>query len=310
MISFYPNCTLPLAAGNFVAAPDVRGTLNIVWSCGSVPILCCWSILHLNVPPQFSPETKIQNILRKLFLVSQKLKWMIATLLAPEIIMSKAIVDLLSATVFQNLLQELAEEDGVPWSLPHTFFANIGGFAIRFDSSEALDNVRTNDLETSSQPSYPLRPIPPREHNHYHQVDHPLSRDEGEPTQIVAGQAGGEIDGHNRAYGVESNQEVDSPTAAQKMTLSTVESNARRQTNHEARMGSNNSNGALRIQYHRRIESFARLFGQMTWIPHDHHTGMSENIFIKEANNIRRDATLYGSFYLGSVRLQSEVFSI
>ncbi|KAK5993559.1 hypothetical protein PT974_06993 [Cladobotryum mycophilum] len=134
MISFYPNCSLPLQAPTSVAAPNVRSTLDIVWSCTSILILCSWSIQHLNVPPQFHPETTMQAFRLKMCFFFQKLKWMLATLIAPEALLAKALTDYRSAHLHSKLLQEFADEDGVPWSKTHTFFADMGGFAIRFSN--------------------------------------------------------------------------------------------------------------------------------------------------------------------------------
>jgi len=303
MISFHPNCTLPLHSGNFVAAPNVRGTLEIVWSCGSVIILCCWSILHLSVPPQFNPETNIQKLRRRLYLFFRKLKYTGYTMLAPEAIMSRAIVDLLSARAFRRPLQRLAKHDGVPWSLSHTFIANMGGFAICFHHyPERLGDVGINDPETVFQSSYPPRLILSQVCKNCHQVDDP------------------------------PNHEVDSSTAAQEVASSTVEPNTENitessqrlasqvvqqtgsfpanpasstqpghgsmhgmQKNYGTRRDSGDSDGTFfRTRYRQRIELFGRLFGKMTWDPHYEHTSISKNIFTDDPN-IREDPTLRDS---------------
>ncbi|KAK4112448.1 hypothetical protein N656DRAFT_798240 [Canariomyces notabilis] len=43
---FYPVCTFPDDDAGVVAGPDMRGTLDIVWSCLAVVILCIWVVLH------------------------------------------------------------------------------------------------------------------------------------------------------------------------------------------------------------------------------------------------------------------------
>ena len=132
MIHFSPNCTLPLAAPAFVDSANMRGTMDIVWSSLSIILLCTWSILHLNVPPQNEPVGISQKIGKAAFELWRKIKWMIITVFSPEIILGLAAVDLYAARASHEEIAKLAEEDGVPWSLSHSYFANIGGFAIRF----------------------------------------------------------------------------------------------------------------------------------------------------------------------------------
>lgn len=135
MIHFQPDCTVPPEPPVFVVAPDVRSTMNIVWSCMSTILLCCWSVQHLNVPPQFQPKTMRQNIMRKLFLLWRKVFWMLITLFVPELILAKAMINVNSCRVNSPVLQTLADEDSVPWSKTHTFLADMGGFALRFTPS-------------------------------------------------------------------------------------------------------------------------------------------------------------------------------
>lgn len=135
MIHFQPNCTIPPEPPAFVTEPNVRSTTNIVWSCISTILLCCWSIQHLNVPPQFQPRTTRQKLMRKLFLSERKVRWMIFTLFAPETILAKAVTERYSCLILNPILKDLADEDGVPWSKSHTFLADMGGFAIRFTPS-------------------------------------------------------------------------------------------------------------------------------------------------------------------------------
>ena len=44
------NCTMPPAGASFVGSPNIRGTLDIVWSCLLTILLSSWSILCLNIP--------------------------------------------------------------------------------------------------------------------------------------------------------------------------------------------------------------------------------------------------------------------
>lgn len=56
---------------------------------------------------------------------------MLVTAIAPEILISKNMGDLAAVKFDIKRLQELASEDGVPWTRTHSLFANMGGFVIR-----------------------------------------------------------------------------------------------------------------------------------------------------------------------------------
>ncbi|KAK4236999.1 hypothetical protein C8A03DRAFT_45089 [Achaetomium macrosporum] len=116
-----PQCSLPGQIDGYVSSPDIRGTLDIVWTCVSTLLLCAWTDLHLNIPiePQ-GAHGRAQNLHRQIYLAIRKLQWMGITLAAPE------------------LAQEYAHADGVEWTLTHSFLANMGGFAVEFEDDETL----------------------------------------------------------------------------------------------------------------------------------------------------------------------------
>jgi hypothetical protein len=120
--------------------PNVRGTLDIVWTCISILLLCTWSVQHLNIQPQVKARAVRQYIRLIVFLVKRKVKWMFLTLMAPEILIGLALSQFVAARHGQDTMQEFAREDGVEWTLEHSHFADMGGFVIRF-----LDNSRTRD---------------------------------------------------------------------------------------------------------------------------------------------------------------------
>ncbi|KAK4096236.1 hypothetical protein N658DRAFT_562571 [Parathielavia hyrcaniae] len=119
----FTNCTLPSHDRGFVASPNVRSTINIVWTCIATLLLCCWSILHLKVP----------QVLPGSWLFWRKVKWLSISILALEAIFAKAATEFVSARVNTRLIrQAFAEKDGVKWTQSHSFLADMGGFAIRF----------------------------------------------------------------------------------------------------------------------------------------------------------------------------------
>ena len=135
------NCSLPPEGSNFVAATPVRGTFEILSTCISVLVLCTWSVVHLNVPPQI--KTKYRNEKRNIktwlhhaFKASEgsrvKAGWMIVNIIVPEWILVKALTNFLEVRRLKSDFGAQALEDDVPWSDAHTHFANMSGFGISF----------------------------------------------------------------------------------------------------------------------------------------------------------------------------------
>ena len=59
-----------------------------------------------------------------------KVSCMLMTLVAPEILIGKSLVDWLSAHVSRTEMQEFAKLDEVEWTVTHGFYANMGGFVV------------------------------------------------------------------------------------------------------------------------------------------------------------------------------------
>ncbi|RCI13172.1 hypothetical protein L249_0400 [Ophiocordyceps polyrhachis-furcata BCC 54312] len=125
---FSPNCTLPSASSGFVTAPSIRGTMNIVYTCAGILIICTWNVLHLNIPTQSTPRHGIQRFMRSALRLLPK----IANLVAPELILSKAWSEYLSVRSMQHDFEHYAKIDDVEWTHKHTHLANMGGFTIFF----------------------------------------------------------------------------------------------------------------------------------------------------------------------------------
>jgi hypothetical protein len=129
---FETACSIPSNSVNFVSSPDSRGTLDILWSCLFTLVACTWTIQHLNVPEQqkgpAGDHSSWCDFKRALKGFWTNLKWMIATMLAPEYILGKALGDLVAAWLCRERMKDLAKEDKVEWGLAHGFYANMGGF--------------------------------------------------------------------------------------------------------------------------------------------------------------------------------------
>lgn len=176
MIVFDINCTLPNSVPVFVSDSNTRGTLDIVFANFSILILCMvsmleflsqqkhpailcpvnqrgaytqqWSVLRLNVPLQTTPQTSIQRFRKDLHAHCIKLGWMVITLLVPESAFGRAVVNLHSCLFHTTQLEELALQDGVPWSRYHTYLADMGGFVLTFPRPTG-DGGRQHEFDDS-----------------------------------------------------------------------------------------------------------------------------------------------------------------
>ena len=134
--TFNPNCTLPSSSTNFVAAPNTRGTLSILWNCLSVIILCTWNIQHLNIPPRrpyYDKSGRKIGWLRVTWWavldLRTSLRWMLLTILVPEYIMGKALSERLAAV---NSLGSLRSQFGEEMEIVHAYIMNMGGYYLDF----------------------------------------------------------------------------------------------------------------------------------------------------------------------------------
>lgn len=135
MTKFSIECTLPPKGRTFVEAPDARGTLNIVYSCLAVLVLCTWGVQHLNVPPQTIPKGWRQKRARALLRLLTKVKWMAFNILAPEWPFTQAVCGLVNEYQVRKDFDHFKECDEVQWTGTHTQLANMGGFVVRFDQT-------------------------------------------------------------------------------------------------------------------------------------------------------------------------------
>lgn len=163
MIIFNSNCTIPGGIVPFVAAPYIRGTLDIVWGCFSILLICTWSILHLNVPLQstVNPDSRKQKYWRASHRFLTKAKWMLLNILAPEWPLGKAWSDSVCVKLVKDRFENLKKEDQVPWSTTHIYFANMGGFGIKFPPANTdtdTESVLTTYAAPQAQPNSPSPP--------------------------------------------------------------------------------------------------------------------------------------------------------
>jgi hypothetical protein len=164
---FETTCKTPTTNVNFVSSPDSRGTLDILWSSLFTIFACTWTIQHLNVPEQREGRDRGWKGDLKWMLkgVYTSVKWMLLTMVAPEIVIGKALADLMQAKEDLKELLKFAEDDHVPWTLAHTYYANMGGFVVRSRVGENIllgphvgDATRNGDhTDTTASAEHPPR---------------------------------------------------------------------------------------------------------------------------------------------------------
>ena len=82
--------------------PATRGTAGILFSCIVSLGLCIWTAVHLNVEPIESSETRITFVTR----VAGKITWAITALIAPELVLTIALHQLLVALEYRSIVNK------------------------------------------------------------------------------------------------------------------------------------------------------------------------------------------------------------
>lgn len=175
-MDFHTKCTLPTEPARFVSSPDTRGTLDIFWSCLLTIIACTWSIQHLNLPEQRSNHHLgwKREIIWSLKGFWSNAKWMIATMIAPEYVLGKALGDFVAAREYKRLMRAFAENDNVEWNLVHGFFANMGGFVLP-PAQEPLMETIEDESQAPNRAATNLDPAAPatlEEGSQVRNIDH------------------------------------------------------------------------------------------------------------------------------------------
>ncbi|OTA70093.1 hypothetical protein K449DRAFT_2081 [Hypoxylon sp. EC38] len=127
---FKPNCTVPVDSVSYVAAPNTRSTLSIVWNCFSVIILCTWNVLHLNVPPIRHAQGFWKNTWLAIMASTTKIKWMVVAILVPEYLLGKALSERLAVKATLPRIEKHITMTGKDWGEVHCYLANMGYFVL------------------------------------------------------------------------------------------------------------------------------------------------------------------------------------
>jgi len=139
------STTIPIVYG-WTPSPDGRGTWDILLGCLVTIFLCSWSVLFLNIPPSETGHIEF---------AFNKVRWMAFTIFFPEMITGIAAEQwrsaLQSVDAFSELKEEwesvprgekapdkwalqqenLAQLTNTPWTIRHSFFADMGGFLLK-----------------------------------------------------------------------------------------------------------------------------------------------------------------------------------
>lgn len=132
MPTFDVKCTLPPPGTTFVRPPDVRGTLDIFYSCLTIIVLCTWAVMPLNVPTQYKSMPGRQTHMRTLRRLLNKLSWLAFNILGPEWPFVKAFNSRYNTKRLERKFDIYKGVDDVVWTRSHTQLANMGGFVIVF----------------------------------------------------------------------------------------------------------------------------------------------------------------------------------
>jgi hypothetical protein len=154
---FETSCSTPTTQVNFVSSPDSRGTLDILWSSLFTIVACTWTVQHLNIPEQRNGRDpgRVGGLRWKLKRFLTSAKWMLITMIAPEVVIGMACYDFTSANESLRKLRKFALEDNVPWTLSHSYYANMGGFVIQSGVQEAPHGTPYITTETAPADNHP-----------------------------------------------------------------------------------------------------------------------------------------------------------
>lgn len=146
---FDPTCTMPESTVGYVGAPSVRSSLEIFWSCLFAMVACTWTIQHLNIPEQRHPRDRSfwHDIKYGVSSFLTSFKWMLVTMIAPEVILGLAVGDFFAARKLKRQIDTWKAErkiENYEWSLSHSFFLFMGGFRVLVKNAGPAEDDAAN----------------------------------------------------------------------------------------------------------------------------------------------------------------------
>lgn len=141
--TFQSSCTLPPNGTNIVYGGNVRGTFDILWGCLSTLLVCTWTVQHLRIPQATSKRKSLRGYWSHWGEeIGLQFKWMILTLLIPELLAGKELQDLVMARESCRAMKSFADEDGIEWSITQAYYANLGGYVLEFQNGDQREEQR------------------------------------------------------------------------------------------------------------------------------------------------------------------------
>ena len=125
----------PKSVGWIPTTPG-RNTMNVIWSCFSILLVCSLKCVHLNISsfeenkagwpkscgiPYWTEWPPVRKALRRL-------KWMTIIVVAPELGVTIAAKEYSDSKELRKIVQDEWPAENL--SLSHAFYAKMGGFAV------------------------------------------------------------------------------------------------------------------------------------------------------------------------------------
>ncbi|EMD37404.1 hypothetical protein CERSUDRAFT_73306 [Gelatoporia subvermispora B] len=123
------STTLDTTRG-FVAGPSIRGTMDIFWSCSSALALCTWTAIY---------RRRAMNVGS---VAVEKVALAILFILVPEILLTRALCEVLEARHSVALYRKYGEEiAGEEWSIDVVRHASMGGFSLEDKRPLTMEDI-------------------------------------------------------------------------------------------------------------------------------------------------------------------------
>ena len=155
--TFSSKCSTPATYTNYISSADIRGTLDILWSCTFTLFICTWTVQHLNIPRQrrVIASSKLQSLKWTFQSIQYRSKWMIFSLIFPEVLVGQEFQEWVLAQRSYEDLKEQSTIDDSEWSLTHAFFANMGGFVLNIKEDSGPVTSGNNPVRKSVEGGKP-----------------------------------------------------------------------------------------------------------------------------------------------------------
>lgn len=149
----------------WVSSTPGRSTMNIVWSCVSILLVCTYKCLHFNIPSFEEKEAGWHKVMIKQWSIPYwpewliirkylvKLGWILAIIVAPELGVGVAVKEFFEA--YSDLEGVRNRWPDLEVGLVHAFYAKMGGFAIDRNYESAVSATSSPEPRALRTPQTP-----------------------------------------------------------------------------------------------------------------------------------------------------------